>query len=56
MKYVVKPVPITKVRVDKSVMTYLMNQGIELEIATYAWAVEGNGTKILVDTGCPAEV
>ena len=56
MKYIVKPAPITKVRVDKSVMTYLMNQGVQLEIATYAWAVEGNGAKILVDTGCPAEV
>jgi len=55
LKYVVRPIPVTRVRIDKSVMTYLMNQGVQLEIATYAWAIEG-GAKILVDTGCPAEV
>lgn len=56
MGYVVRPIPVTRVRVDKSVMTYLMNQGVVIEIATYAWAIDGGGTRILVDTGCPAEV
>ena len=56
MGYVVRPIPITRVKVDKSVMTYLMNQGVVIEIATYAWAIDGGGTRILVDTGCPAEV
>jgi len=56
MKYVIKPIPITKVKVDKSVMTYLMNPGMIVEIITYAWAKEKNNNKKLVDTGCPAEI
>ncbi len=56
MKYIIKPIPTTKGMVDKSIMTYLMNCGTVTELATFAWAIEGGGTKVLVDTGCPAEV
>lgn len=55
MKYVVKPIPITKGRLDKSIMTYLTNYGTATELGTFAWAIEGGSTKVLVDTGCPAE-
>jgi len=56
MKYVIKPIPITKVRIDKSIMTYLMNFGTSIELGIFAWAIDGGNKKILVDTGCPAEI
>jgi len=56
LSYVIKPIPITRVSIDKSVMTYLMNFAVPLEIGSFAWAIEGGGAKILVDTGCSAEM
>jgi len=54
LKYVIKPLPITRVKTDKSVMTYLLNFSTLLEIGTFAWAIEGDGRRFLVDTGCSA--
>jgi len=56
MNCVIKPIPITKVKVDKSVMTYLINFGTTIELGTFAWAVECGDRRLLVDTGCPANV
>ncbi|MCD6510699.1 MAG: N-acyl homoserine lactonase family protein [Thermoprotei archaeon] len=55
-EYRIRPVPLTKVKIDKSVMTYLMNFGKIIEIGTYLWVIEGGKEKIIVDTGCSAEV
>ena len=56
LNYIIKPIPITRVKIDKSVMTYLMNFATPIEIGSFAWAVEGGGVRILVDTGCLAEM
>jgi len=56
MSCVIKPIPITRVKVDKSVMTYLMDFGKAIELGTFAWAIECSGSKVLVDTGCPADI
>ena len=36
---------------DKSMMTYQYGQGQPYTIPVYCWYLEGNGQKILVDTG-----
>jgi len=56
MEFIIKPIPITKVKTDKSIMTYLVNIGATIELGTFAWAINHGTTKVLVDTGCPADI
>ncbi|MHA1506019.1 MAG: N-acyl homoserine lactonase family protein [Candidatus Asgardarchaeia archaeon] len=56
VSYRVIPLPITKLKLDKSIMTYLMNVGQPLTCGTYIWYIEGPKEKIIVDTGCSAEL
>jgi glyoxylase-like metal-dependent hydrolase (beta-lactamase superfamily II) len=39
------------IRRDKSIFTYLRNMGTPIEIPILAWYIEGQGHRILVDTG-----
>jgi len=54
--YMIKPLPVTKLNIDKSTMTYLMNFGQKIACGTYIWYIEGPKEKIIVDTGCSAEL
>ncbi|RJS84557.1 N-acyl homoserine lactonase family protein, partial [Candidatus Bathyarchaeota archaeon] len=50
------PLPISKLNIDKSVMTYLMNIGQKITCGTYIWYIEGPDENIIVDTGCDARL
>ena len=50
------PIPLIKSRKDLSAFTYLMNFGKTIDIATYAWYIEGAERKILVDTGATVDL
>ena len=47
---------VTNGRRDMSHHTYRMNYGQPLLTATYAWYIDGPELKILVDTGCTADI
>ena len=55
-RYCVRPIPLIKSRKDLSAFTYLMNFGKTIDIATYAWYIEGAERKILVDTGTTVDL
>ncbi len=40
---------------DKGLMTYTLNYGTMVWLPVVAWLVEGNGRRLLVDTGAPVE-
>ena len=56
VEYRIIPLPVTKLKLDKSIMTYLMNVGQPLTCGTYIWYIEGPKENIIVDTGCSAEL
>lgn len=49
--FVIRPLHVGTVIRDKSVFTYLKNMGQRIEVPLLAWLIEGNGRRILVDTG-----
>ncbi|MBF0565489.1 MAG: N-acyl homoserine lactonase family protein [Nitrospirae bacterium] len=49
--YKIHPLVVGTKVFDKSYMTYQFGQGETYTIPIYAWYIEGNGRKILVDTG-----
>jgi glyoxylase-like metal-dependent hydrolase (beta-lactamase superfamily II) len=49
--FVIKPLHVGTVIRDKSVLTYLKNMGQQIEVPLIAWLIQGNGRRILVDTG-----
>lgn len=51
---VIKPFPIMRLMVDKSLMTYFMNFGQVQDLYSTMWFIEGPKDKIIVDTGCDA--
>jgi len=51
----IRPLPINRLTIDKSYMTYLMNFGQKITCGTYIWYIEGPEENIIVDAGCPAE-
>ena len=55
-RYYIRPIPLIKSRKDLSAFTYLMNFGKTIDIATYAWYIEGAERKILVDTGATVDL
>ena len=48
---VIRPLHVGTVGRDKAIFTYLRNMGVRIEVPVLAWYVEGNGRRILVDTG-----
>jgi len=49
--YRIHPIVVGSKMFDKSMMTYQYGQGQPYTIPVYCWYLEGNGQKILVDTG-----
>jgi len=54
-EYTLIPLPIGKIRIDKSMMTYRMNMGQVIEIPYFSWYIQGADKHILVDTGIEAK-
>lgn len=52
---IIKPFPIMKLQVDKSLMTYFMNFGQVQDLFSTMWFIDGPKEKIIVDTGCSAD-
>lgn len=50
MKLRVKPLLCGFVRVDKSLLTLGVDQGVKIDIPSYIWYIEGSEAKILIDT------
>ncbi|HZK67288.1 MAG TPA: N-acyl homoserine lactonase family protein [Chloroflexota bacterium] len=48
---VLRPLHVGTIIRDKSIFTYLKNMGTRVEVPVLAWYIEGNGHRILVDTG-----
>jgi glyoxylase-like metal-dependent hydrolase (beta-lactamase superfamily II) len=48
---VIRPLHLGTLIRDKSIFTYLKNMGQRIEVPIIAWYIEGNGYRILVDTG-----
>ncbi|MDO8491411.1 MAG: N-acyl homoserine lactonase family protein [Dehalococcoidia bacterium] len=49
--FVVRPIPLFEIVLDKSNMTYRMNAGQPMTMPGYVWFIEGPKEKILVDAG-----
>ncbi len=54
-KYQIIPLPISKLSIDKSMMTYRRNMGERFEMPCFFWFIKGAAKNILVDTGIEAE-
>lgn len=52
---IIRPFPIAKLAIEKSLMTYRMNFGQLQDLYATMWLIEGPKEKILVDTGGEAE-
>jgi len=52
--YHIRPLLSLKVEFDKGILTYRMNYGVKLFIPVFMWYIEGEGKKILVDSGADA--
>lgn len=50
-EYTVTAIRLGTLTVDKSGMTYGVDAGVKVDVPVWAAAVEGNGTRLLVDTG-----
>jgi len=48
---VIRPFHLGTIRRDKSIFTYLRNMGTLVDFPVLAWYIEGQGHRILVDTG-----
>ncbi len=48
---VIRPLHVGTIRRDKSIFTYLRNMGTPIDMPILAWYIEGQGHRILVDTG-----
>jgi len=49
--YVIHPIPLAEMTIDKSMLTYRMNFGQPYTQVAYVWYLEGPKEKILVDAG-----
>ncbi len=54
-QYTLIPLPMGKILLDMSMMTYRRNMGQQIEIPYFAWYVKGADKNILIDTGVEAE-
>ncbi|MGD0626846.1 MAG: N-acyl homoserine lactonase family protein [Thermodesulfobacteriota bacterium] len=48
---ILRPLHVGTIQRDKSIFSYIKNMGTEIEAPVLAWYIEGNGSRILVDTG-----
>ena len=48
---ILRPLHVGTIQRDKSIFSYIRNMGTEIEVPVLAWYIEGNGPRILVDTG-----
>ena len=48
---ILRPLHVGAIRRDKSIFTFLRNMGTPVDIPIIAWYIEGQGHRILVDTG-----
>lgn len=55
-KYWIRPVPLCRGERDGSIQTYLMNMGKPFKMCIYSWYIEGSEPKVVVDTGCQADL
>ena len=55
-KYTIIPLPMGKILLDMSMMTYRRNMGQKIEIPYFSWYIKGADKNILIDTGVEAEV
>ena len=54
-EYTLIPLPISKISIDKSMMTYRRNMGERFEMPCFAWYIKGADHHIMVDTGVEAD-
>ena len=50
-EYTLIPLPIGKILLDKSMMTYRLNMGEKIEIPYFSWYVKGADKNIIIDKG-----
>ncbi|MGA2955051.1 MAG: N-acyl homoserine lactonase family protein [Thermodesulfobacteriota bacterium] len=53
-EYTLIPLPIGKILLDKSMMTYRLNMGEKIDIPYFSWYVKGADKNIIIDTGIDA--
>ena len=53
-EYTIIPLPLGKILLDKSMMTYRMFMGEKIEIPYFSWYIKGADKNILIDTGISA--
>lgn len=53
--YVIHPIPLAEMTIDKSMLTYRLNFGQPYTQIAYVWYIEGPKEKILVDAGVNPE-
>ncbi|MBW1785867.1 MAG: N-acyl homoserine lactonase family protein [Deltaproteobacteria bacterium] len=56
MSYTIKPLMLGKMKMNKSMMTYMMNFEKEIWIPIVSWYVKVNDKHLLVDTGAPPDM
>jgi len=54
-EYTIVPMPIGRIWIDKSMMTYRRNMGEMIWIPYFSWYIKGADKNILIDTGIDAE-
>ena len=52
---IIRPIPLTEMEIDKSMLTYRLGFGEAYKQVVYAWYIEGTKEKMIVDTGISAE-
>jgi glyoxylase-like metal-dependent hydrolase (beta-lactamase superfamily II) len=52
----IHPLPIIKIKTPKGGFTYLIDAAKTIYVPVYSWYIEGTKEKILIDTGCSAEM
>jgi glyoxylase-like metal-dependent hydrolase (beta-lactamase superfamily II) len=56
MNYIIKPLILGKMKMNCSLMTYLMNFHKELWVPIVCWYISVNGKNVLIDTGAPPDI
>lgn len=55
MGHVIHPLVISKISLDKSLMTYFENFGTQISIPVVAWYINADGKDVLIDTSATKE-
>jgi N-acyl homoserine lactone hydrolase len=56
MAHVIQPVLVSRIGLDKSLMTYFANFGEAIKMPVVGWYVDADGTDVLIDTGASKDV